>query len=534
VSGKVTSGWPERCTGLRRDGATVANLIDVAVKIDPNKTAILFDGSKISYSTLDDRATRVANALIGMGIEPGDRVTVQLENRPEFVEVFLGIMRAGAVMVPANVMYMAGEMGYILTDSGSRILFVSGKVAGRLEDVVSTTDITHVVEVGAKQLDSSLTYRETMKQASTDHPDVEISPSDAAVIQYTSGTTGKPKGAVISHANTMTAIDTIAALPNYPIHENSVTLLCLPLFHTFGLNFGAGLTFAFGLTMVLVDRFDPELVFSLIQEHRVTLFWGAPPMYYAFVNTPGLDRYEVSSLENAMTGAAILPVVIVDRFKELTGIELCDGYGMSESTAILTSNAAGPIFKRGSVGPPYPGIEISIRDDAGLPLPVGEIGEICARGPNIFQEYWDLPDDTVDTMRGGWLHTGDLGRVDDDGYVFIVGRNKDLIIVSGYNVYPIEVETEILRHPKVLDCAVVGVPDDYQGESVCAVVVRRPGEALDQDDLQAHCRRTLAAFKCPKHVVFRDEIPKSASGKILKRALRDELINEEDTCRSST
>jgi long-chain acyl-CoA synthetase len=238
--------------------------------------------------------------------------------------------------------------------------------------------------------------------------------------------------------------------------------------------------------------------------------------------TPGLEKYDVSSLRHAMTGAAILPVVIVERFLDLTGIELSDGYGMSETTAILTFNSAGPIIKRGSVGPPYPGVEMCIMDERDRPLNVGEVGEICARGPNIFLGYWNLPEETAEVMRGGWLHTGDLGRVDEDGYFYIVGRTKDLIIVSGYNVYPIEVESVILRHSKVLDCAVVGVPDDYQGESVCAVVVARHGERVTETEISNHCREHLAAFKCPRRIVFREAIPKSASGKILARVLRDE------------
>jgi long-chain acyl-CoA synthetase len=513
---------------MRRQGATVGDLLDVPVADNPDKTAIIFDGSTTKYRDLDECANRVANALIGLGLEPGDRVAVQLENRPEFVEVFFGIMRAGGVMVPANIMYMPEEMRHILTDSGARFLFLSHAVSPRLDEVASELDsVERIIELGGTALTGAVDYRNLVDSSPLTRPDVKVLPEDAAVIQYTSGTTGRPKGAVVTHANTMNAIDTIAGLPNYPIHQDSVTLLCLPLFHTFGLNFGAGLTFAFGLTMVLMDRFDPEKVFSLIDGHRVTLFWGAPPMYYAFVNTPGLDRYDVSSLENAMTGAAILPVVIVDRFKNLTGIELCDGYGMSESTAILTSNAAGRTFKRGSVGPPYPGIEIQILDEGGGRVSQGEVGEICAKGPNIFQGYWNQSDATSHAMRGGWLHTGDLGRIDEDGYVYLVGRSKDLIIVSGYNVYPIEVETEILRHPSVLDCAVVGVPDDYQGESVCAVVVPKTEAALSVPEIEKHCRGTLAAFKCPKHVVFLGEIPKSASGKILKQALREELIDRE-------
>lgn len=531
----MTSDWVDQCIDLREAEATAADLLETPARVNPDKAAIIFEGVTTTYRELEEGANRVANALIEMGLEEGDRVAVQVENRPEFVEIFIGILRAGGVMVPANIMYQAEEMQHILTDSGSRFLFVSGAVSHRLAEVSGGLGtVEQTVELDQTRLENSLRYEDLVRGSLPVRPAVVVRPEADAVIQYTSGTTGRPKGAVVTHANTMTAIDTIAALPHYPIHRESVTLLCLPLFHTFGLNFGAGLTFAFGLTMVLVNRFDPELVFSLIDEHRVTLFWGVPPMYSAFVNTPGLERFDVSSLENSMTGAAILPVVIVDRFKELTGIDLCDGYGMSESTAILTSNAAGPAFKRGSVGPQYPGIEITIRDGDGRRLPTGEVGEICARGPNIFRGYWNLPEDTAEAMRGGWLHTGDLGLIDEDGYVSIVGRTKDLIIVSGYNVYPIEVETVILRHPKVIDCAVIGLSDDYQGESVCAVVVLRPGDTLEEAEIVDHCRSALAAFKCPKTVLFQDEIPKSASGKILKRALREELNREERTCRSST
>ena len=518
-----TSGWPNRCIALRRAGATVANLLDPALEIDSDKTAIIFEDEDISYRVLDERADRVANGLIELGLQPGDRVAVQLENRPEFLEIFLAVMRTGGVMVPANVMYTANEMRHILSDSGSRFLLVSDAVSSRLRETASEiAGLETIVEVGAPQLDGAVDYLELIKDSQPSRPDLTIDPDAPAVIQYTSGTTGKPKGAVVSHRNILTAVDTIGTLPNYPIDHDSVTLLCLPLFHTFGLNFGAGLTCAYGLTMVLVKRFDPELVFSLIERHKVSLFWGVPPMYYAFVNTLGLEKYDVSSLRHAMTGAAILPVVIVERFRDLTGIELSDGYGMSESTAILTFNSAGPVIKRGSVGPPYPGLEMCIMDEHDQPQPVGEVGEICARGPNIFQGYWNLPEETGEVMRGGWLHTGDLGRVDEDGYFFIVGRTKDLIIVSGYNVYPIEVETVILRHPKVLDCAVIGVLDDYQGESVCAVIVARPGERLTDAEIDDHCREQLAAFKCPRQIVFREEIPKSASGKILARVLREE------------
>jgi long-chain acyl-CoA synthetase len=520
----MTDSWVDRCIAVRRDRATLADLLDAPLAIDPLRTAIVFEGEELTYQELDERANRVANALIGLGVSPGDRVAVQLDNRPEFVEIFLGVMRAGAVIVPANVMYKAAEMQHLLADSGARVLFVAGALSSQVEPLVSELDqLEQIVEVGSSQLHISHSYTTILHAAATERPASRARPGDCAVIQYTSGTTGKSKGAVVSHANVLTAIDTIAALPRYPINDDSVTLLSLPLFHTFGLNFGAGLTFTFGLRMVLVNRFDAELVFSLIEVHRVTLFWGVPPMYFAFVNTPGLEAYDVSSLQHAMTGAALLPEVISERFRELTGVELADGYGASETSAILTFNTVGPQIKHGSVGPPYPGIEIRILDEHDQEVAGGEVGEICARGDNIFQGYWNQPEATAEAMRSGWFHTGDLGHVDEDGYVYIVDRKKDLIIVSGYNVYPFEIESVLLRHQKILDCAVIGIPDEYQGESVCAVVVPRSSEQLGEQEVRDYCRAHLAAFKRPKQVVIRDQIPKSAAGKVLKRVLRDEV-----------
>jgi len=513
------SEWAEMLISMRKPRATLADMLDVPLQTNPDKVAVVYEGRHIAYRELDEAANRVANALIDLGVRPGDRVALQLGNQPEFLYVFLGTMRAGAVLVPANVMYKADEMDHILNDSGAKVLVVSNKDSSRIEEIrAQLSSLETIVEIGAPALDEAMEFRDLTSRASTERPQIDVKPDDYAIIQYTSGTTGKPKGAVVSHDNIMTAIDTVATLPKYPMNEDGVTLLVLPLFHTFGLNLGVGLSFSFGLKMVLVNRFDAELVFSLFEEHKVTLFWGAPPMYFGFVNTEGLEKYDVSALKNAMSGAAALPVVILERFKELTGVEISEAYGLTETSPILTFNTVGPVNKPGSVGPPYPGIEMCILDDDDNQVPLGEVGEICAKGRIIFQGYWNRPDATAEAMSGGWFHTGDLGRVDEDGYYYIVDRKKDMIVVSGYNVYPLEVESMLLRHPKIMDCAVVGVPDEYQGESVKAIVVPRPGEHLTEQE-----RANLAVFKCPKHVSFRDELPKSASGKVLKRVLRDEV-----------
>jgi long-chain acyl-CoA synthetase len=254
--------------------------------------------------------------------------------------------------------------------------------------------------------------------------------------------------------------------------------------------------------------------------HRVTTFYGAPPMYFAFVNTPGLDQYDVSSLRMAFSGAAPLPVVILERFKAWTGVEISEGYGLSETAPTLCSNASGAVNKPGTVGPAIPGVQIRLVDDQDVDVAPGEVGEIIARGPNVFRGYWNREAETAEAMRGGWFHTGDLARIDADGYYTIVDRKKDMIIVSGYNVYPIEVENVLLRHPKILDAAVIGVPDEYQGESVKAVLVLRPGQSVGEKEISDYCREHIAAYKVPRHIEVRTELPKSATGKVLKREIR--------------
>jgi long-chain acyl-CoA synthetase len=485
------SSWSERCVEVRTQEHTLAHLLDVPMELCPEKTALVFEGGGTTYAELDAAANRVANGLIGEGVAPGDRVVVQLDNRPAFLELFFGVLRAGGVFVPASPMYRSEEMQHIVADSGARVVFLDSDVEEPL-----------------------------YPEAERVRPDVTRAPGDTAMIQYTSGTTGRPKGAMVSHANVLAAIDMLARAPRFPVHERTVTLLVLPLFHAFGLDVGLGLSMAFGTTMVLMRRFNAAALLRLVEEQRVTLFWGVPPMFHAFANTPELDGFDASSLEGVMSGAAPLPVSVLERVRERLGIVISESYGLSESSPILCFNANGPVDKPGSVGPPFGGVELSIRDEGDREVARGEVGEVCARGPNVFQGYWRQPEATAAALRQGWLHTGDLGRLDEDGYLFLVDRKKDMVLVSGYNVYPIEVENALLRHPAVLDCAIIGVPDDYQGEAVKAFVVRRADEPLSVGDVQVYCREHLAAYKCPRHVAFVDELPRSPAGKVLKRLLR--------------
>jgi long-chain acyl-CoA synthetase len=515
--------WLEKCRSMRTgENETLGDVLHVPMQLDPEKVAIHFEDLAISYRELDTTANRVASALSEAGVRPGDRIAIHVDNRPEFIEIFLGVMRAGAILVPTNVMYTREELEHILHDSGARMLFILDRLAAKLAGSAPSLDgLEKIIEVGSPRLEGSLALDRFLARATDQRPRVSVSPDDVAIIQYTSGTTGRPKGAMVSHFNVLRLIENLAELPGLPKRDqDDITLAVLPLFHSYALNLVLNQAFVTAQSLVLVNRFDAATIFERIEKHKVTLFYGAPPMFHAFVHTPRLDRYDVSSLKSAYSGAAPLPVVILERFREMTGVEICEGYGLSETSPTLTSNAAGPVNKPGSVGPPIPEVTLRIVDENDRDVPPGQVGEIIARGPNVFKGYWNREKETREAMRGGWFHTGDMGRIDEDGYCYIVDRKKDMIVVSGYNVYPIEVENVILRHPKVVDAAVIGVPDDYQGESVKAVLVVREGETISLDELTAYCRERLAAFKLPKYLSVRESLPKSPTGKVVKRELR--------------
>jgi len=519
----MLSDWIQRCISLRRDKDTesLADVLQVAMAMKPDHPAVFFEDRTITYRDLDTAANRVANSLIALGVKPGDRVAIHLENRPDFIEIYQGVMRIGAILVPANVMYTGEELEHIITDSEATVLFVRTEWAEKVSARERLPNLRHVVEVCGMNHDNTLDYEDLKRSASDARPSVKVNRDDVAFIQYTSGTTGKPKGAMVSHANVLAVIDNTTDLPAAPeSREDDVLLLILPLFHAYALNLALNRALLSVMPFVLVARFDAERIFALFEKHRVTTFYGAPPMYFAFVNTPGLEKYDVSSLRGAFSGAAPLPVVILERFKERTGVEISEGYGLSETAPTLCSNLAGPVNKPGSVGPPIPGVEIRLVDEQDRDVPKGEVGELIARGPNVFRGYWKREAESAEALRGGWFHTGDLAKVDEDGYYTIVDRKKDMVLVSGFNVYPIEVENVLMRHPKIMDAAVIGVPDTYQGESVKALLVVRPGESLEPAEVIEYARKYLAAFKVPRHVEFRTQLPKSPTGKVLKRELR--------------
>jgi long-chain acyl-CoA synthetase len=487
----------------------------------PDKTAIIFRDQRTSYAEFDARANQVANALIKLGIEPGDRVALYIHNLPLFMEAYYGILKAGAAVVPMNVLYKTGEVEYILQDSGARAILTFGPFAEvAAAAAANAPDLRHVIVAAPRALPNTLAWADVFGSAPSTAPNVDVHPEQVAVICYTSGTTGRPKGAMLSHRNLLANCEQCMMIPNIATRPDDVVWLALPLFHIYAMNLGMNLTVLNGATVALVERFEPVSSLEVVQKYRCTVLYGAPPMFVAWAQIPTIRDYDLSSLRYVASGAAALPVKVMETFQSVAGAPISEGYGLSEAAPVVSSNAAGPVTKPGTVGPAIPGVEVKIVDEAGNEVPRGEMGELICRGANIMVGYWHQPEATAEALQDGWLHTGDLATMDDDGYIAIVDRKKDMINVSGFNVYPREVEEVLFRHPAVADAAVVQYPDPYQGESVMAFVVLKQDAAATEDEIIEFCRSQIAVFKSPRRIVFRTELPKNNTGKVLRRELR--------------
>ncbi len=499
----------------------LADLIRESAGRTPEKAALLFQGQPLKYSELDREVDRAAAGLAALGVKPGDRVGVLVHNVPHFVFAFYGIVRAGAVMVPLNTMFTGEEIATILADADARAVIAAEPFVHTIDGLRDTLPmLEHVVVVGSRAPVGTMTW-EQMVGMGRGPVETTTNDSDLAVLAYTSGTTGVPKGAMLSHANLLANLDQIVDT-RLAETEDDVVYLALPMFHIYALNVILGLTLRVGATAVLVERFEPVQSLELIEKHGVTVLFGAPPMFIAWLNTPGIESYDVSKVRLAVSGAAPLPAAVLEEFERRIGITIWEGYGLTETAPAVTSNVVGPVAKPGSIGRPLPGVEVRIVDEHGDDVEEGDPGELMVRGPNVFGGYWRQQGATEQAFRDGWFRTGDIGYADDDGYVFLIDRSKDLVIVSGFNVYPREVEEVLARHPKVAEAAVIGVPHPYTGEAVKAICVLRPGTMASEEEIIEFCRKSLARFKCPQTVEFVPELPHHVTGKVLKRALRSD------------
>ena len=499
----------------------LADLVRDAAAADPGKPALLHRDAVVSWGDLDTDVDRFGHGLLRLGLVPGDRVAIALGNTPEFVTAYFGVLRAGLVALPVNTAYTPSEIEHVLSDSGARAVVGHRAAGADLLALIDEVDsLVHVVvadaasaPVGGSAFDDVL-----MAGAGSGALAAGAGGDDLAVLIYTSGTSGRPKGAMLSHAALRANLDQCAQIEPKVVDYDDVVLLVLPLFHIYALNAGLGAVVRQGATGVLVDRFDPVETLAEMRRHHVTNVIGAPPMYVAWSMLPDLgDAF--SSVRLAVSGAAPLPATVLRRILDVTGHHVFEGYGITETAPVLTTTLMSEVAKPDSIGRPVPGVELRLVDEQGHEPDEGDPGEIVVRGANVFAGYW--PDGHGGPNAHGWWGTGDVAYVDDDGDYHLVDRRTELILVSGFNVYPREVEDVLVAHPDIAEAAVLGVPHPYTGESVKAVVVLAPDAHVTADEVIAHCGRSLARFKCPTAVEFVDELPHGATGKVAKGRLRE-------------
>jgi long-chain acyl-CoA synthetase len=508
---------------------SVADLVRAAAERFSSKPALIFHDRPITFAQLEERIDRTAAALAALGVAKGDRVALLIGNVPEFVTTLYGVMRAGAIACPLNVMLTPEEMGYILADSGAKVAVAEvGSLPGLLAVKDRLGDLQTVLVVGGPPAPRGTISLEEALRTAGEPPAVAIDSDDVAVIAYTAGTTAAPKGAMLSHGHLLANLDQISRVPDLAETQEDVAFLALPLFHSYALNVILGLSMKTGATAVLMERFDPAEALAVIERHGVTVLFGAPPMFSAWLALSETSPQAMSSVRLAVSGAAPLPANVFEGFRDRFGVTIWEGYGLTECGPAVTSNAMGKMAKPGSIGLPLPDIEIRLVDEDGQDAEEDDPGEIWVRGPNVFAGYWNRPEANAEVMDGDWLRTGDVAYRDDDGYLHVVDRKKDLVMVSGFNVYPIEVEEAIERHPGVAEAAVVGIPDLRTGEAVQAWIVPKPGQVLDPEEILDFLHGYLARFKQPSDLRIVDQLPHHLTGKVLRRVLRgDGLLGRE-------
>jgi long-chain acyl-CoA synthetase len=478
----------------------------------PDTAALRFGDGVITYGELDQAAAAVAGILRDRGVSPGDRVGIMLPNVPEFAMTYYGVLRAGGVVVPMNVLLKEREVAFYLGDSGARLIFAWHELADDARAGAADAGGECIVV----EPDS---FAELLAGTQPAHEVVGRRADDDAVILYTSGTTGKPKGAQLTHANL--AINADVSKELFTLGHEDVVLGALPLFHAFGQTCGLNAAISAGASLALVPRFDAGKVLATIERDGVTVFEGVPTMFAALLHHPAREHFAVNTLRACVSGGAALPLEVLRGFESAFGCVVLEGYGLSETSPVACFNHPDGERKPGSIGTPVEGVEMKLVDDHRHDAALGEVGEIAIRGHNVMKGYWNRPDATDDVIdEDGWFYSGDVARVDEDGCYFIVDRKKELIIRGGYNVYPREVEEVLYEHPAVREAAVIGIPHDSLGEEVGAAVALKVGAVLTASEIRDHVKANIAAYKYPRHVWFVDELPKGPTGKILKREIK--------------
>ena len=507
-----------------------------------DKDFIVYEDERWTFDRHYKAVASVASWLVeDAGVRKGDRVAPAMRNYPEWSIAFWAAAVVGAIVVPLNAWWTGDELEYGLRDSGSKILIADIERYERAQPHLASLGIEHVVIAKADAPTGTVSMDVLLENERDAPPDVQIDPEDDATIFYTSGTTGFPKGALGTHRNICTnlfnlmfgamsrGVGAAAAAPD-PDAPRPCQLLSVPFFHVTGCHSTLCATLAFGTKLVLMYRWDAERALELIERERITSFGGVPTMVWQVLESPNFEKTDTSSVQSIGYGGAPAPPELVKRIKQhFPKVSPGNGYGMTETSSLAVGNGGADYLRKPeSVGRPSPVNDIMIADDDGNEVPTGELGEVLMRGPNVVKGYWNKPEATAETFRNGWLHSGDIGRVDDEGFLYIVDRAKDMVIRGGENIYSVEIETVLYEHPDVSEAAVVGIPHQVLGEEVAAVVKRVPGAEVTEEQLKDHVSQRLAAFKVPVRILVTDEeLPRNPAGKVLKRDLRDTLVAQQ-------
>lgn len=512
--------------------------------------ALHFMGKETTFKELYDESKQFANFLQTHGLTKGDRVAIMLPNCPQAVISYYGILLAGGIVVQTNPLYTERELEYQLKDSGASFIICLDILLPRVEKVRESTNLKHTIVTKIKEYlpfpknliypfiqkkqynlsvsvvedDETHAWPTIIKNYASTFNEVAIdAKKDVALLQYTGGTTGKPKGVMLSHYNLVANMQ----MCQHWMYKSEITkervLGVLPLFHVYGMTTVMNLSVMMANKIILLPKFNPEEVLKTIDKQKPTVFPGAPTIYVGLINHPDLKKYDLSSVEACISGSASLPLEIQDQFEEKTGGRLVEGYGLTETSPVTHANFLWDKRIHGSIGVPWPDTDSIIVDmETREELPVGEVGEVVVRGPQIMLGYWNNEEETNKVLENGWMYTGDLGYMDEEGFFYIVDRKSDMIIAGGYNIYPREVEEVLYEHEGIQEVSVAGIPDEYRGETVKAFIVPKQGVTLTEEELDKFCRERLAAYKIPRRYDFRKELPKSAIGKILRRELVEE------------
>lgn len=524
-------------------------MLDDAAEKYPQRLAVIFQNTRITYKALREKAELFAGALRRAGVKPGERVAVMLPNLPQTIIAFWGVLKAGAVAVMTNPLYMEKELVQNLSDAGASHMVLLDllwpRVAALRERLpIRTFIVTGIADAlsfplnllyrlkqrrsqpAVPQNDGAVHFWKRFCRGAQRHTEPVASPrEDLVLLQYTGGTTGISKGVELTHANIGTNCRQVLDIINVTAREHHTFLSLMPFFHVYGLTICMIIPVYLASTILPLPRYVPQDVLKLIAKYRPTVFPGAPSVYMSLLQQKDLARYDLRCIRICVSGSAPLPRDVFLRFQEVTGASILEGYGLTEASPITHCNPLGQEGQRAnSIGMPIPGTDARIVDmEAGaLSLPPGKLGELVIRGPQVMKGYWHRPDETANALRNGWLYTGDLATMDEDGYFYIVDRKKDMVIVGGYNVYPREVDEVLLAHPRIADAVTVGISDGIRGETLKAYVVPQAGETMSKADVVGWCRARLASYKVPRLVEFREELPKTIVGKVLRRALREE------------